>query len=94
MKIHLRYLNILRNVVGVGEEMVELTGGSRVLDLLKRLCERHGEQCMGLLFSEGDLNRPNPLLRIVARDTPPFLSPCDYLEDGNSYDLFIATFGG
>lgn len=94
MKIHVRYLNILRNSTGLKEETMELPGENRVTDLLDAIMQRHDRGLEKLFYPEEESGELNPLLRIAARNEPRFLSPEELLAEGGSYDIFIASFGG
>ncbi len=62
-KVRVLYFGLVRNVVKEAEEEIDLPAGSKVRDLLERLCEKHGEGLRDALFTvEGTLTANTMLL--------------------------------
>ncbi len=62
-KVRVLYFGLVRNVVKEAEETIDLPAGSKVRDLLKILCEKHGEALRDALFTvEGTLTANTMLL--------------------------------
>ncbi len=61
--IQVLYFGLVRNVVKEGEDRVEIAAGTTVRDLLKVLCQKHGEPLRDALFTvEGTLTASTMIL--------------------------------
>ena len=62
-KVRVLYFGLVRNFVKEAEEEIVFPAGSKVRDLLKILCEKHGESLRDALFTvEGTLTANTMLL--------------------------------
>jgi len=56
MKVKVRYLGVIKDIVGRGEEEVVLNGNSKIIDLLEQLAERYGERFKEEIWEPGLTN--------------------------------------
>lgn len=56
MKVKVRYLGVIKDIVGRGEEEVLLNGNSKIIDLLEQLAERYGERFKEEVWEPGLTN--------------------------------------
>ena len=66
--VRVRYLGLVRNVLGVVEEGVELPEGARVRELVDALSERHGEAFTDVVLRADGRLRPAVHLFIEGQD--------------------------
>jgi MoaD family protein len=95
LKVKIRYFAIIRELVGLREETLELKDKTTVLDALKVLAEKHGEQLKQYVF-DSETGNPRPYLQfLVNQDSITKLNGfLTVLEDNYSMAIIPPVGGG
>jgi MoaD family protein len=64
LKVTVKFLAASREKAGVREEILELAGGTTVLEILKALASKHGEELRKYLF-DSDSGKPRSHLQFL-----------------------------
>lgn len=92
MKITVYYLAQLKQAAGRAAEVVEADGPCSVLDLVRRLAERHGDGLRRLLFAADGTVQPTNLFFL---GDVQVRQPADIqLKDGDSVTVLSPIAGG
>ena len=79
VNVKVRYLGLLKNTVGCGEESLSLPRGVYVSDVFRMLSEKYGEQFSSVVFrADGGLR---PMTRVLLND-------CD-IRDGDGVETVL-----
>jgi len=93
IRVRVQYLApYIRDLVGVGEEMVELAEGSTLRDLVVRLAELHGERVLTQLLDDSGRGLREGVLVLVNGATAQ--SADHEVRDGDTVSVLIALDGG
>lgn len=92
MNLTVSYFGQLATVADKDSELVDAADGAHLVDLMGKLCERHGDEFRSFVLDDGGTLRPSLLItvngRSVDRANPPSLS------DGDEIALLPPIAGG
>ena len=96
MKVKVRYLGVIKDIVGRGEEEVVLNGNSKIIDLLEQLAERYGERFKEEVWEPGLTNLKSGHILTVNGTLLGQLTEGvkSSLKDGDEVALMSVIYGG
>lgn len=91
-RVHVSYLGLVRNVIGCQEEVVEVSPGATVRELLQRLAEKYGEPFRLSVFKRnGDL-RSTALICVNDCDIAQLHGFETKLESGEKISVVVGVY--
>ena len=69
LRVYIRYFSALREITQVKEDVMDVTEGCTVLDLLHLISDKYGDNFTNYLF-DIKTNEPRPYLQFFIDDTP------------------------
>jgi molybdopterin converting factor small subunit len=89
MKVEIQYKAQLRQLRGLGAEVIELEDDTLLKDLIKSIAEQHGDRMASLLLEDSE---PSPSLLCFLSGEE--LSMNEALRDGHCITLMTPISGG
>jgi molybdopterin synthase sulfur carrier subunit len=95
LKITVQYFASVRELVGLREEILEVGEKATVLDVLRILARRHGEEIREYVFNPGTKSPSSHLQFLVNGDSISSLNGLStVLPDGSSLATYPPVAGG
>lgn len=94
MKVKVQYFASVRELVGLREETLEMEEKTTVLDALRVLAEKHGEQLKEYVFDSETGNPRSYLQFLVNEDSISSLNGLSTVLEDNSSLAIIPPVGG
>lgn len=95
MKIRVQYFASVRELVGLREEILDVEEKATVLDVLRVLARRHGEEFREYVFNPGTESPRSHLQFLVNEDSISSLNGLStVLPDNSSLAIFPPVAGG
>lgn len=95
MKIRVQYFASVRELVGLRQEILEVEEKATVLDVLRVLARRHGEEFREYVFNPGTESPRSHLQFLVNEDSISSLNGLStVLLDNSSLAIFPPVAGG
>jgi MoaD family protein len=94
LRVKIQYFAIVRELVGLREETLEMNEKTTVLDALRVLAEKHGEQLRDYVFDSETGNPRSYLQFLVNEDSITSLNGLSTVLKENSRLAIIPPVGG
>jgi MoaD family protein len=94
LKVKVQYFASIRELLGLREEMLEVKEKTTVLDVLKVLAQKHGEQLKEYVFDSKTGNPRSNLQFLVNEDSITSLNGLSTILEENSSLAIIPPVGG
>jgi MoaD family protein len=94
LKVKVQYFASVRELVGLREETLEVEENTTVLDVLRVLAEKHGEQLKEYVFDSETGNPRSYLQFLVNEDSISSLNGLSTVLEDNSSLAIIPPVGG
>jgi MoaD family protein len=91
VKITVSYTGQIKSAVGVPSEQVDLTVSSTLIELIRRLAERHSKAALHLLTEDGNVQRA---LLLVLNNEQVFPGNDPQLTEGDQVTIMPPISGG
>jgi len=91
-QVHVSYLGLVRNVIGRGEEDIEVLPGASVRQLLRFLIEKHGPPFKESVFEQSGELRPMAQMCVDDRDIKELHGLDARLRSGKEVSILVGVY--